>query len=94
MTSEIGRFKTERNVCGMLDLLDAGNTRSGPDPKDVRGNCAFSFIKTDFIPLVMRGHGLFGSVRMRQSGRLSNICLGDFTAFLAEQALTAGEQNL
>lgn len=35
LTSEMGRFKTERNVCGMLDLLDAGNTRSGPDPKDI-----------------------------------------------------------
>lgn len=86
LTFEI-RLKTERNACGTLDLLDPGNTRSGPDPKDVWGNSTFSFSRTELIPQIMGGHCLFGSVRVRQSGRLPNICLGDYTAFLAEQAV-------
>lgn len=81
------RLKTERNACETLDLLDPGNTGSGPDPKDVWGNSAFSFHRTAFLPLLVRGHGLFGSVRVMQSGRLSNICRGDFAAFLAEKAM-------
>lgn len=86
MTFEI-RLKTERNACGALDLLDPGNTRSGPNPKDVWGNSAFSFSRTEFIPQMMRGYDLFGSIRVRQSGRLSNIWLGDYAAFLAERAM-------
>lgn len=61
--------ETEGNACGVLDLLDPGSTRSGKVPKDIWGNFAFSFSRTELMSPVIRWYGLFSNVRVRQSGR-------------------------